>query len=297
MIIEMKLGRIDLSKRFNVITGYNNTNKVKIAEIWRYVTSINVINDFIKDSHETFVIITRNDLESLIHRYVSYTSYRLKYLIKKDNNLSFNLNLTDEDLNKVLPYRLSAKESLYKIFNVCSKPSSNSEILLKELNNLTKIYKRCDNLNRIYVHISICIDNSSPIVIKFPEYELHPNTQIQIMSEILKVANEIKNKIIVITNSKIITNIINNSIYMGILKNKGINIDEFVNKKKLNIDPESYLNPKDVSAYIFKEHGIFKQRVGTYSILFDDIKADEIYLRDISETLTDEIYCTIEKAK
>jgi len=98
------------------------------------------------------------------------------------------------------------------------------------------------------------------------------------------------NKVLATTHSPLLAKALNNHIYLGILKDKHVDIERLIEKENINIDHKSSLNPDEIGTYFFDGTGIIPYKVEDYGVLFSDFKAVDRRINEISEILTDEIY-------
>ncbi len=133
-------------------------------------------------------------------------------------------------------------------------------------------------------------DGSNFLIIDEPEENLHPGNQVKLLNLLAEFANQKDNRVLLTTHSTLLSQAMNNHFYLGILKERGVDINRLIEKEGLDISPETCLRNEELGVYFFDGKHIHSYEAGEYGILFNDFRREEIKIQNIAEILTDEIY-------
>ncbi len=134
-------------------------------------------------------------------------------------------------------------------------------------------------------------DNNNFLFVDEPEENLHPENQEKLIHILLKFAAINKNKVLITTHSPLVTNVINNFLNIGYLKEKNdFNLKKFLAKNKLDFDIKEVLLKKDFGVYFFSGSDVIEYSAKEYGIYFEDFDKIENNIKNLSENITDEIY-------
>ncbi len=133
-------------------------------------------------------------------------------------------------------------------------------------------------------------EDSNFLIIDEPEENLHPKNQTKLLDLLAKFANQRENRVLVTTHSILLAQAMNNHFYLGVLKERGVDIKRLIKAEDLDISPDTDLDPEDIGVYFFDGERIHAYEGSEYGILFRDFRREEIRVQNIAEILTDEIY-------
>lgn len=132
-------------------------------------------------------------------------------------------------------------------------------------------------------------ENNNFLLIDEPEENLHPANQIKLTNLLLKFSSQNRNRVLITTHSPLITDVINNYLYLFFLRSKGIEIGEDLDSfSELNQEIEMHI--ADLGVYFFTGNEIKEYKMGEYGIQFDDFSREIKKVKNISSILTDKIY-------
>lgn len=133
-------------------------------------------------------------------------------------------------------------------------------------------------------------ENNNFLIVDEPEENVHPKNQIALLDLLIKFMNQNDNRVLITTHSPLLTESINNHLYLGMLKDGGVNIQRIIEKNRLDISPDAHLTDEDTAIYFFNGNRIYNYDVDEYGVLFSDFRNEYTKIKDIAEVLTDEIY-------
>jgi len=132
-------------------------------------------------------------------------------------------------------------------------------------------------------------ENSNFLIIDEPEENLHPRNQTGLLDLLVRFVNQ-SNRVLITTHSTLLAQAVNNHFYMGILKERGTDINRMIEKEGLDISPDTDLLCEDIGVYFFNGKNISSCEAGEYGVLFRDFMNEERKIQNIAEILTDKIY-------
>ncbi len=134
-------------------------------------------------------------------------------------------------------------------------------------------------------------DNNNFLLVDEPEENLHPENQEKLIHILLKFAAINKNKVLITTHSPLITNVINNFLNIGYLKEKkDFNLKKFLAENKLDFEIKDILFKKDFGVYFFSGSDVIEYSAKEYGVYFEDFDKIDNKIKNLSENITDEIY-------
>jgi len=133
-------------------------------------------------------------------------------------------------------------------------------------------------------------ENNNFLIVDEPEENVHPKNQIALLDLLIKFVNQNDNRVLLTTHSPLLTESINNHLYLGMLKDGGVNVQRIIEKNRLNISADAHLADENTAIYFFNGNRIFNYDVDEYGVLFSDFRNEYIKIKDIAEVLTEEIY-------
>lgn len=135
------------------------------------------------------------------------------------------------------------------------------------------------------------------LIIDEPEENLHPENQIKLINLLMKFADR-GNKILITTHSPLITDHINNYANLSYLNEAGENTEHLIAEGNTEMAAIKKIKHADYGVYFFNGDSIKEYEIGDYGAYFRDFALAEEKVKDMSNTLRDNIYKNInEKAR
>jgi len=147
-----------------------------------------------------------------------------------------------------------------------------------------------NQLTALYLFFKYWVgENSNFLIIDEPEENLHPKNQTGLLDLLVQFVNQ-NNRVLITTHSTLLAQAVNNHFCLGILKERGTDINRMIEKEGLEISPDTDLLCEDIGVYFFNGKNISSCEAGEYGVLFRDFMNEERKNQNIAEILTDKIY-------
>ena len=232
---------------------------------------------------------------------------------KLDSLVSFRSQYTksmDELFSKL--YHLKADSSIkddYNYFIEQVKTLLGGDVIIKKTEGIAPIefqldlgdekhldmYLTSSSINQLttlllYFKYWVSEENNF-LLVDEPEENLHPENQVKLTEILLKFASKNENRVLVTTHSPLITNVINNFINLGSLKEQeNFNLSQFLQNNEIDFTEDEVLSQKDFGIYFFSGPKVVEYSAQEYGVYFEDFAKVQNRIKNMSEKITDEIY-------
>jgi AAA15 family ATPase/GTPase len=124
-----------------------------------------------------------------------------------------------------------------------------------------------------------------------PEVNLHPENQIRLMDILVQFVTEHNNRVLITTHSPILTDILNNYVYLHILKSYDVDVTKIIEDNQLkNLNPEISIAKEDLGVYFFTGDKIIDYGTSQYGVYFRNFTEVINSVQKSGEILTNHIY-------
>ena len=124
-----------------------------------------------------------------------------------------------------------------------------------------------------------------------PEVNLHPENQIRLMDILVQFVTEHDNRVLITTHSPILTDILNNYVYLHTLKSYDVDVTKIIEDNQLkNLNPEISIAKEDLGVYFFTGDQIIDYGTSQYGVYFRNFKEVINSVQKSGEILTNHIY-------
>jgi len=127
------------------------------------------------------------------------------------------------------------------------------------------------------------------LIIDEPEENLHPESQIQLISLLLEFVNT-ENRLLITTHSPLVAEIINNYLILGQLENNNELIHDF------NL-PNIHIEPQNTQIYFFNNDTIVEHKIGDFGTIFTSFKMSQDKIYQLGDILGELMYKQLNKSK
>lgn len=150
-----------------------------------------------------------------------------------------------------------------------------------------------NQLTLIYLYLKYWVEEKDNfLMIDEPEENLHPANQARLVDILIQFATQNNNKVLIITHSPLLAEVVNNYVYLGTLKNQyKCNIDEIIAENDLQyLNSDTALNKDEIGVYFFAGDRIIDYEADMYGVYFRDFQAVNDSINKSGKILTDYIY-------
>ncbi|MEM9542189.1 MAG: AAA family ATPase [Cyanobacteria bacterium P01_E01_bin.42] len=150
-----------------------------------------------------------------------------------------------------------------------------------------------NQLSLLYLYLKHwVVEKSNFLMMDEPEENLHPANQVLLLELLLDFVNQNDNRVLITTHSPLLANVLNNYVYLDILKNEhNSDLDDIIEEHNLKyISSSTSIARKDVGVYFFTGDRIVEYNSGHYSISFRDFQEVTSAIDECADVLTDYIY-------
>jgi AAA15 family ATPase/GTPase len=180
-----------------------------------------------------------------------------------------------EPMNKVIEslYSLNTKKEINSVYNSLIEKMSGlmgGEITISSLELIAPIqfsfkfdetkdlpmYLASSSVNQLtllYLYLKYWAkEKNNFLMIDEPEVNLHPENQIRLMDILVQFVTEHDNRVLITTHSPILTDILNNYVYLHTLKSYDVDVTKIIEDNQLkNLNPEISIAKEDLGVYFF----------------------------------------------
>jgi hypothetical protein len=129
------------------------------------------------------------------------------------------------------------------------------------------------------------------LMIDEPEVNLHPENQIRLMDILVQFVTEHNNRVLITTHSPILTDILNNYVYLHTLKSYDVDVTKIIEDNQLkNLNPEISIAKEDLGVYFFTGDKIIDYGTSQYGVYFRNFTEVINSVQKSGEILTNHIY-------
>ncbi len=152
-----------------------------------------------------------------------------------------------------------------------------------------------NQLTALFLYLKYWAEESSNfLIIDEPEENLHPHSQLDLLNILLSFVNTNQNRVLISTHSPLITDAVNNYMYLCYLKSEGVALSKEVQEHPL-LNTQIDLCLEDFGIYFFDGKTIIPYEFGDYGVAFKDFDMERRRVRDLQSQLTDQIYDHLNK--
>jgi predicted ATPase len=219
-----------------------------------------------------------------------------------------------EPMNKVIEslYSLNTKKKINSVYNSLIEKMiglMGGEITISSLESIAPIqfsfkfdeskdlpmYLASSSVNQLtilYLYLKYWAkEKNNFLMIDEPEVNLHPENQIRLMDILVQFVTEHNNRVLITTHSPILTDILNNYVYLHTLKSYDVDVTKIIEDNQLkNLNPEISLAKEDLGVYFFTGDKIIDYGTSQYGIYFRNFKEVINSVQKSGEILTNHIY-------
>ncbi|ELP55211.1 hypothetical protein O53_4041 [Microcystis aeruginosa TAIHU98] len=219
-----------------------------------------------------------------------------------------------EPMNKVIEslYSLNTKKKINSVYNSLIEKMSRlmgGEITISSLESIAPIqfsfkfdeskdlpmYLASSSVNQLtilYLYLKYWAkEKNNFLMIDEPEVNLHPENQIRLMDILVQFVTEHNNRVLITTHSPILTDILNNYVYLHTLKSYGVDVTKIIEDNQLkNLNPEISLAKEDLGVYFFTGDKIIDYGTSQYGVYFRNFTEVINSVQKSGEILTNHIY-------
>ncbi|MDB9404956.1 AAA family ATPase [Microcystis aeruginosa CS-1036] len=219
-----------------------------------------------------------------------------------------------EPMNKVIEslYSLNTKKKINSVYNSLIEKMiglMGGEITISSLESIAPIqfsfkfdeskdlpmYLASSSVNQLtilYLYLKYWAkEKNNFLMIDEPEVNLHPENQIRLMDILVQFVTEHNNRVLITTHSPILTDILNNYVYLHTLKSYGVDVTKIIEDNQLkNLNPEISLAKEDLGVYFFTGDKIIDYGTSQYGVYFRNFTEVINSVQKSGEILTNHIY-------
>lgn len=219
-----------------------------------------------------------------------------------------------EPMNKVIEslYSLNTKKKINSVYNSLIEKMirlMGGEITVSSLESIAPIqfsfkfdetndlpmYLASSSVNQLtilYLYLKYWAkEKNNFLMIDEPEVNLHPENQIRLMDILVQFVTEHNNRVLITTHSPILTDILNNYVYLHTLKSYGVDLTKIIEHNQLkNLNPEISIAKEDLGVYFFTGDKIIDYGTSQYGVYFRNFKEVINSVQKSGEILTNHIY-------
>lgn len=219
-----------------------------------------------------------------------------------------------EPMNKVIEslYSLNTKKEINSVYNSLIEKMSRlmgGEITISSLESIAPIqfsfkfdeskdlpmYLASSSVNQLtilYLYLKYWAkEKNNFLMIDEPEVNLHPENQIRLMDILVQFVTEHNNRVLITTHSPILTDILNNYVYLHTLKSYGVDVTKIIEDNQLkNLNPEISIAKEDLGVYFFTGDKIIDYGTSQYGVYFRNFTEVINSVQKSGEILTNHIY-------
>lgn len=219
-----------------------------------------------------------------------------------------------EPMNKVIEslYSLNTKKEINLVYNSLIEKMiglMGGEITISSLESIAPIqfsfkfdeskdlpmYLASSSVNQLtilYLYLKYWAkEKNNFLMIDEPEVNLHPENQIRLMDILVQFVTEHNNRVLITTHSPILTDILNNYVYLHTLKSYDVDVTKIIEDNQLkNLNPEISLAKEDLGVYFFTGDKIIDYGTSEYGVYFRNFKEVINSVQKSGEILTNHIY-------
>lgn len=219
-----------------------------------------------------------------------------------------------EPMNKVIEslYSLNTKKEINLVYNSLIEKMiglMGGEITISSLESIAPIqfsfkfdeskdlpmYLASSSVNQLtilYLYLKYWAkEKNNFLMIDEPEVNLHPKNQIRLMDILVQFVTEHNNRVLITTHSPILTDILNNYVYLHTLKSYDVDVTKIIEDNQLkNLNPEISLAKEDLGVYFFTGDKIIDYGTSEYGVYFRNFKEVINSVQKSGEILTNHIY-------
>ena len=219
-----------------------------------------------------------------------------------------------EPMNKVIEslYSLNTKKKINSVYNSLIEKMiglMGGEITISSLESIAPIqfsfkfdeskdlpmYLASSSVNQLtilYLYLKYWAkEKNNFLMIDEPEVNLHPENQIRLMDILVQFVTEHDNRVLITTHSPILTDILNNYVYLHTLKSYDVDVTKIIEDNQLkNLNPEISLAKEDLGVYFFTGDKIIDYGTSQYGVYFRNFKEVINSVQKSGEILTNHIY-------
>ena len=219
-----------------------------------------------------------------------------------------------EPMNKVIEslYSLNTKKKINSVYNSLIEKMTGlmgGEITISSLESIAPIqfsfkfdeskdlpmYLASSSVNQLtilYLYLKYWAkEKNNFLMIDEPEVNLHPENQIRLMDILVQFVTEHNNRVLITTHSPILTDILNNYVYLHTLKSYDVDVTKIIEDNQLkNLNPEISIAKEDLGVYFFTGDKIIDYGTSQYGVYFRNFKEVINSVQKSGEILTNHIY-------
>ena len=219
-----------------------------------------------------------------------------------------------EPMNKVIEslYSLNTKKKINSVYNSLIEKMSGlmgGEITISSLESIAPIqfsfkfdeskdlpmYLASSSVNQLtvlYLYLKYWAkEKNNFLMIDEPEVNLHPENQIRLMDILVQFVTEHDNRVLITTHSPILTDILNNYVYLHTLKSYDVDVTKIIEDNQLkNLNPEISIAKEDLGVYFFTGDKIIDYGTSQYGVYFRNFTEVINSVQKSGEILTNHIY-------
>jgi predicted ATPase len=219
-----------------------------------------------------------------------------------------------EPMNKVIEslYSLNTKKEINSVYNSLIEKMiglMGGEITISSLESIAPIqfsfkfdeskdlpmYLASSSVNQLtvlYLYLKyLAKEKNNFLMIDEPEVNLHPENQIRLMDILVQFVTEHDNRVLITTHSPILTDILNNYVYLHTLKSYDVDVTKIIEDNQLkNLNPEISLAKEDLGVYFFTGDKIIDYGTSQYGVYFRNFTEVINSVQKSGEILTNHIY-------
>ncbi|RPH91333.1 MAG: ATP-binding protein [Chroococcales cyanobacterium metabat2.561] len=219
-----------------------------------------------------------------------------------------------EPMNKVIEslYSLNNKKKINSVYNSLIEKMiglMGGEITISSLESIAPIqfsfkfdeskdlpmYLASSSVNQLtvlYLYLKYWAkEKNNFLMIDEPEVNLHPENQIRLMDILVQFVTEHDNRVLITTHSPILTDILNNYVYLHTLKSYDVDVTKIIEDNQLkNLNPEISIAKEDLGVYFFTGDKIIDYGTSQYGVYFRNFKEVINSVQKSGEILTNHIY-------
>jgi predicted ATP-dependent endonuclease of OLD family len=219
-----------------------------------------------------------------------------------------------EPMNKVIEslYSLNTKKEINSVYNSLIEKMiglMGGEITVSSLESIAPIqfsfkfdetkdlpmYLASSSVNQLtllYLYLKYWArEKNNFLMIDEPEVNLHPENQIRLMDILVQFVTEHDNRVLITTHSPILTDILNNYVYIHTLKSYDVDVTKIIEDNQLkNLSPEVSIAKEDLGVYFFTGDKIIDYGTSQYGVYFRNFREVINSVQKSGEILTNHIY-------
>ncbi|GBF53281.1 hypothetical protein N0824_01134 [Microcystis sp. 0824] len=219
-----------------------------------------------------------------------------------------------EPMNKVIEslYSLNTKKKINSVYNSLIEKMiglMGGEITISSLELIAPIqfsfkfdeskdlpmYLASSSVNQLtilYLYLKYWAkEKNNFLMIDEPEVNLHPENQIRLMDILVQFVTEHNNRVLITTHSPILTDILNNYVYLHTLKSYDVDVTKIIEDNQLkNLNPEISIAKEDLGVYFFTGDKIIDYGTSQYGVYFRNFTEVINSVQKSGEILTNHIY-------